>query len=181
MANEDAIIDAGASKSAQPIVCKIGASDLRYALARGLADFNAMPTHFFFLGVIYPVLTFIFGEDRCWIRGVAPRLSAPRRIHSDRSLGCDRHVRTEPTPRTGSRYLPDACLRGFSIPIDRRHRVSRLLADGYLYWVAVRSAGHLRIIHWQRGTGIDRGVRRPNSHHPPGMGPDSRGQQCWLP
>ena len=62
MANEDAIIDAGASKSAQPIVCKIGTSDLRYALARGLADFNAMPTHLIFLGVIYPVLTFIFAR-----------------------------------------------------------------------------------------------------------------------
>ena len=62
MANEDAIVDAGASKSAQPIVCKIGTSDLRYALAKGFADFSAMPTHLIFLVVIYPVLTFIFAR-----------------------------------------------------------------------------------------------------------------------
>ena len=62
MANEDATIDAGASKAAQPIVCKIGTSDLRYALATGLADFNAMPTHLVFVCVIYPVLTFIFAR-----------------------------------------------------------------------------------------------------------------------
>ena len=59
MANEDAINDVGASKSAQPIVCKIGTSDLRHALAAGFADFNAMPTHLVFLCGIYPVLTFI--------------------------------------------------------------------------------------------------------------------------
>ena len=63
MANEDAVIDAGASKSAQPIVCKIGTSDLRYALSRGLADFNAMPTHLIFLGVIYPVLILILSPS----------------------------------------------------------------------------------------------------------------------
>jgi len=63
MANEDAIVDTGANKSAMPIVRKIGTSDLRYALATGLADFNAMPTYLVFVCVIYPVLTFIFARS----------------------------------------------------------------------------------------------------------------------
>ena len=61
MANEKAIADAEASP-AQPIVRTIGTADLRHALARGLADFNAMPTHLFFLCLIYPVVTFIIAR-----------------------------------------------------------------------------------------------------------------------
>ncbi len=59
MANEKPIADAGAYRPAQPIVRTIGTADLRDALARGLADFNAMPTHLFLLCVIYPVVMLI--------------------------------------------------------------------------------------------------------------------------
>jgi uncharacterized membrane protein len=38
-----------------PAVRRIGLSDLRYALRRGLDDFWAMPSHLVFLGLIYPV------------------------------------------------------------------------------------------------------------------------------
>ncbi len=58
MANEKAIADADASP-AQPIVRTIGPADLRDALARGLADFNAFPTHLVFLYLIYPVVGLI--------------------------------------------------------------------------------------------------------------------------
>ena len=61
MANEGAITDADASP-AQPIVRKIGTADLRDALARGFADFNAVPTHLFFLCLIYPILTLVFAR-----------------------------------------------------------------------------------------------------------------------
>ena len=40
----------------RPLVRTIGFDDLRQALARGLADFNAMPTHVIFLGLIYPIV-----------------------------------------------------------------------------------------------------------------------------
>jgi len=33
-------------------------SDLRDAIAKGLQDFNKMPTHFFFLAIIYPIVGF---------------------------------------------------------------------------------------------------------------------------
>jgi uncharacterized membrane protein len=39
-----------------PVVRTIGPADLREALAKGLEDFWAMPTHVVFLGVIYPVI-----------------------------------------------------------------------------------------------------------------------------
>jgi len=67
MANENAIADADLG-SAQPIVRGIGGPDLIDALAKGLADFKAMPSHYFFLCVIYPLVIFFsvrltFGYD----------------------------------------------------------------------------------------------------------------------
>ena len=62
MRNEKPIAVAGAYGSAQPIVHKIGMADLRDALARGLADFNAMPTHLAFLCLIYPIVALVAGR-----------------------------------------------------------------------------------------------------------------------
>jgi uncharacterized membrane protein len=59
MTNEQPIADAGAYRPAQPIIHKIGMADLRDALAKGLADFNAMPTHLVFLCLIYPIVGLI--------------------------------------------------------------------------------------------------------------------------
>lgn len=61
MANEKTIADANAGP-AQPIVRTIGTADLREALARGLADFMAHPTHVIFLCVIYPVVGLILAR-----------------------------------------------------------------------------------------------------------------------
>lgn len=44
------------SDLALPAVNRIGLADLRDALARGVADFWAMPSHVVFLGLIYPIL-----------------------------------------------------------------------------------------------------------------------------
>jgi uncharacterized membrane protein len=38
-----------------PAIRSIGLADLRYALAKGLEDFRAMPTHVVFLSLIYPI------------------------------------------------------------------------------------------------------------------------------
>ncbi len=62
MTNEKPIADAGAYRSALPNVRTIGTADLRDALAKGIADFKAMPTHLIFLCVIYPVVTLILGR-----------------------------------------------------------------------------------------------------------------------
>lgn len=52
----------------QPIIRKIGLSDLREVLESGINDFRAMPTHSIFLIVIYPIVGLIllrlsFGYD----------------------------------------------------------------------------------------------------------------------
>jgi len=43
----------------QIAVRRIGLDDLRVALARGWDDFNARPTHYAFLGLIYPILMIV--------------------------------------------------------------------------------------------------------------------------
>ncbi len=59
MANEKPIADAGAYLPARPNVRRIGVADLMEALAKGVADFNAMPTHLVFLCAIYPIVILI--------------------------------------------------------------------------------------------------------------------------
>ncbi|MAF48030.1 MAG: hypothetical protein CMM10_07200 [Rhodospirillaceae bacterium] len=45
-------------RTVHPTVRQIGMADLMDAIAKGFADFNAMPTHFFYLAIIYPIVTF---------------------------------------------------------------------------------------------------------------------------
>jgi uncharacterized membrane protein len=54
MANFHAIAGSNASP-AHPLVRKIGPADLKEALIKGVDDFKAMPSHVFFLGLIYPI------------------------------------------------------------------------------------------------------------------------------
>ncbi len=51
-----------AREIADPSVRRIGIGDIRYALARGVADFSADPTHYVFACVIYPLLGLIFAR-----------------------------------------------------------------------------------------------------------------------
>ena len=67
MANTDIILPTGAAHEL-PVVRSIGVRDLRDALAMGLQDFWAMPTHVIFLSLIYPVVGLVlframFGHD----------------------------------------------------------------------------------------------------------------------
>ena len=41
------------------VVHKIGVADLKGALAKGFADFLAVPTHLIFLCMIYPIVTLL--------------------------------------------------------------------------------------------------------------------------
>lgn len=47
------------TRTVDPIIRKIDMGDLKEAIAKGLSDFNAMPTHFFYLAIIYPIVTFV--------------------------------------------------------------------------------------------------------------------------
>jgi len=54
MAHADVILPTQPARGL-PVVRSIGLGDLRYALAKGLEDFRAMPTHVIFLSLIYPI------------------------------------------------------------------------------------------------------------------------------
>jgi uncharacterized membrane protein len=60
MANLHVIVGAGAP--ARPRVRTIGFADLKDALAKGFADFWAMPTHVMFIGLIYPIIGAALGR-----------------------------------------------------------------------------------------------------------------------
>lgn len=47
---------------ARPTVRRIGLADLRDALARGFADFSAIPTHAVFLCLIYPIVGLVLAR-----------------------------------------------------------------------------------------------------------------------
>ena len=55
MAYPHVLLGAGASP-AQPSIHRIGLADLKDALAKGIDDFYAMPTHAMFLCIIYPIV-----------------------------------------------------------------------------------------------------------------------------
>src|SRR6185312_932194 len=55
MPNIHVLTGAGESP-AYPVVRKIGIADLKDAVAKGIDDFFAMPTHVIFLAVIYPAV-----------------------------------------------------------------------------------------------------------------------------
>ena len=54
-------MSAGAGAGA-PVIRKIGVEDLKDALAKGYADFNALPTHAVFLIVIYPLIGLVLAR-----------------------------------------------------------------------------------------------------------------------
>src|ERR1051326_7773378 len=55
MPNLHVIAGVGETPS-RPVVRKIGLADVRQALAEGIDDFSAMPTHVLFLGILYPLV-----------------------------------------------------------------------------------------------------------------------------
>ncbi len=62
MVSENVIHDAGAVSPSDPKIRSIGMADLKEALVKGIADFNAMPTHLIFLCLIYPIITFFIAR-----------------------------------------------------------------------------------------------------------------------
>jgi uncharacterized membrane protein len=61
MAQTDIILPTETTREL-PVVRSIGLTDLRDALAKGLEDFRAMPTHVIFLSLIYPIVGIALGS-----------------------------------------------------------------------------------------------------------------------
>ena len=60
MGNENSIADSGALSPVNVNIRSIGPGEIRKALANGLADFEAMPTHLIFLCLVYPIVMLLF-------------------------------------------------------------------------------------------------------------------------
>ena len=61
MAQAHVVVGAGEAQTA-PVIRKIGLADLKDALARGIDDFLAMPSHAVFLCLIYPIVGFVLAR-----------------------------------------------------------------------------------------------------------------------
>jgi len=61
MAYSNILVGAGV-RPAQPVIRNISVADLRDALAKGIDDFYAMPTHAMFLCIIYPIVGFVLAR-----------------------------------------------------------------------------------------------------------------------
>ena len=75
----------GLDTPAPPIVRKIAVADLKDALAKGIDDFRAMPSHAVFLSLIYPIVGLILiqlalGGPLCVWDGAAPARAPLRYI-----------------------------------------------------------------------------------------------------
>src|SRR5262249_34417579 len=75
MPNLHVITGAGGS-AAYPIVRKIGFADLKDAVAKGIDDFWAVPTHVIFLAIIYPLVGLLLARMAFGL-GVVPLLYPP--------------------------------------------------------------------------------------------------------
>ncbi len=58
MTTADIPLVARETRSEHPDIRQISMSDLMDAIGKGFTDFNAMPTHYFYLAIIYPMATF---------------------------------------------------------------------------------------------------------------------------
>src|SRR5713226_7426033 len=56
------VITSASESPAYPIVRKIGFADLKDAVAKGIDDFWAAPTHLIFLAIIYPIVGFFLAR-----------------------------------------------------------------------------------------------------------------------
>src|SRR5216684_533127 len=67
------VITGAGGSPAYPIIRKIGFADLKDAVAKGIDDFWAMPTHVIFLAIIYPLVG-LFLARMTFGYGVVPLL-----------------------------------------------------------------------------------------------------------
>ena len=69
MTSQNQTVGAGAYGASAPTIHTIGLADLKDALGKGFADFEAMPTHLAFLCLIYPLLPNSLAGLRAWTTG----------------------------------------------------------------------------------------------------------------
>ena len=104
MTGKDAIADV--STDGDPLAIRpIGGADLIDALAKGYADFKAVPSHLFFLWVIYPVVILIFARAFAGYELLPLLFPLFAGFTLIGPVVADRRLRAEPPAREGRRGI----------------------------------------------------------------------------
>ncbi len=164
-----------------PTVRTIGLADLRRALAKGIDDFRAMPSHVVFLSIIYPIVGLVLGARDLRRRRGAAALSARRRLRADRPVRRHRPLRAEPPARARARGHLAPCLRRRARALVRRHSGARGAADRDLPGLAGDRAVDLSVAVRLWHAGIAHRLRARRDRHAGRSCADRARQRGRLP
>ena len=155
MAYSNILVGAG-TRPAQPVIRRIGIADLQEALAKGIDDFYAMPTHAMFLCVIYPIVGLLlarlaFGYSILPL--LYPLASGFALVGPVAALGLYE------LSRRREAGLPTSAVRAFDVlgssSIGAIAALALLLLTIFVIWVAVANAIYIATFGYATPTSIE--------------------------
>jgi uncharacterized membrane protein len=155
MAYSNILVGAG-TRPAQPVIRRIGVADLQEALAKGIDDFYAMPTHAMFLCVIYPIVG-LFLARLAFGYSILPLLyplaSGFALVGPVAALGLYE------LSRRREAGLPTSAVRAFDVlgssSIGAITALALLLLTIFVIWVAVANAIYIATFGYATPTSIE--------------------------
>jgi uncharacterized membrane protein len=155
MAYSNILVGAG-KRPAQPVIRRIGIADLQEALAKGIDDFYAMPTHAMFLCVIYPIVG-LFLARMAFGYSILPLLyplaSGFALVGPVAALGLYE------LSRRREAGLPTSAVRTFDVlgssSIGAITALALLLVTIFVVWVAVANAIYIATFGYATPTSIE--------------------------
>jgi uncharacterized membrane protein len=155
------------ARGADPAIRRIGPADLKDALAKGWADFAAMPSHALFLCIIYPVIGMVLAGLTLGFSVLPllyPLAAGFTLIGPFAAIGLYELSRRREMGREVS--VTDAGEVMNSRSIDAIIALGALLLVIFLIWIAAA---------------IDRAVRERGAVHADRLEPDPHRQCRWVP
>ena len=155
MAYSNILVGAG-TRPAQPVIRRIGFADLQEALAKGIDDFYAMPTHAMFLCVIYPIVGLLlarlaFGSSILPL--LYPLASGFALVGPVAALGLYE------LSRRREAGLPTSAVRAFDVlgssSIGAITALALLLLTIFVIWVALANAIYIATFGYATPTSIE--------------------------
>jgi len=155
MAYSNILVGAG-TRPAQPVIRRIGLGDLQEALAKGIDDFYAMPTHAMFLCIIYPIVGLLlarlaFGYSILPL--LYPLASGFALVGPIAALGLYE------LSRRREAGLPTSAVRAFDVlessSIGAIAALAMLLLTIFVIWVALANAIYIATFGYATPTSIE--------------------------
>jgi uncharacterized membrane protein len=165
MAYSNILVGAG-TRPAQPVIRRIGIADLQEALAKGIDDFYAMPTHAMFLCVIYPIVGLLlarlaFGYSILPL--LYPLASGFALVGPVAALGLYE------LSRRREAGLPTSAVRAFDVlgssSIGAITALALLLLTIFVIWVALANAIYIATFGYATPTSIENFVNEVLTTH----------------